>query len=74
MPTTVTTPQPEVKGYETRRLRLAVSLTKQQVADLAGVPPEHVTLLEKHLPVPLDSKRRILAVLWAGKTGKQRRR
>lgn len=72
MPTTVITPQPEVKGYETRKLRLAVSLTKQQVAELAGVSPEHVTLLEKRLPVPLDSKRRILAVLWARKAKKQR--
>ncbi len=72
MPTTVITPLPEVKGYETRRLRLAVNLTKQQVSELAGVPTEHVTLLEKHLPVPLDSKRRILAVLWAKKAAKQR--
>ena len=73
MPTTVITPQTEIKGYETRRLRLAVNLTRQQIAELAGVPPEHVLLLEKHLPVPLDSKRRVLGVLWAAKVRKQRR-
>lgn len=72
MPTTVITPQPEVRGYETRKLRLAISLTKQQVAELANVPLEHVALLEKRLPVPLDSKRRILAVLWVRKVKKQR--
>ncbi len=70
MPTTVITPQPDVKGYETRKMRLAVNLTRQKVAELAGVPAEHVLLLEKHLPVPLDSKRRILGVLWAKKAKK----
>lgn len=70
MATTVITPDLEVKVYETRQLRLAVNMTRQQIADSAGVPREHVALLEKHLPVPLDSKRRILAVLWARKARK----
>ena len=70
MATTVAAPQPVIKGYETRKLRQAVGLTRQQVADLSGVPRTHVALLEKHYPVPLDSKRRILSTLWAKKTGK----
>ncbi len=55
-------------GEKARQRRIASLLTRQQLADLAGVPAEHVNLFERDLPVPLDSKRRILQQLWAKRT------
>jgi transcriptional regulator with XRE-family HTH domain len=52
-------------GEKARQQRVAALLTRQQLADLAGIPVEHVNLFERDLPVPLDSKRRILRELWA---------
>ncbi len=43
----------------TRRLRVSAGLTRQQLADLAGVPFEQVRLFERGFPIPLDSKRRL---------------
>jgi len=59
-------------GQKARRLRIANLLTQQELAELAGVPLEHVDLLEKNLPVPLDSRRRINKELWATNVRKQR--
>lgn len=58
-------------GQKARRLRIANLLTQQELAELASVPPGHVDLLERNLPVPLDSRRRILKELWAIKGRKQ---
>ena len=52
-------------GEKARQRRVASLMTRQQLADLAGIPVEHVNLFESDLPVPLDSKRRILRELWA---------
>jgi DNA-binding XRE family transcriptional regulator len=57
-------------GAEARRLRISCLLTQQNLADIAGIPREHVDLLEHNYPVPLDSKRRIFRELWAIKTKK----
>lgn len=57
-------------GLKVKRLRIASLLTQQEVAELADVPQEHVDLLERNLPVPLDSRRRILKELWAIKVKK----
>jgi transcriptional regulator with XRE-family HTH domain len=57
-------------GVKAKRLRLSFLLTRQELADLAGVSQEHVGLLEQNLPVPLDSKRRIIKELWAIKARK----
>jgi DNA-binding XRE family transcriptional regulator len=57
-------------GVKVKRLRISFLLTRQELADLAGVPQEHVELLERNLPVPLDSKRRIVKELWAIKARK----
>ncbi|OGO43271.1 MAG: hypothetical protein A2137_02440 [Chloroflexi bacterium RBG_16_58_8] len=57
-------------GAIVRRLRAARLLLPQDLADLAGVPVDHVDLLERDFPLPLDSKRKILRELWAIKTGK----
>ncbi len=58
-------------GQKARRLRIANLLTQQELAETAGVPLEHVELLERNLPVPLDSKRRIHKELWAIKDRKR---
>ena len=52
-------------GSEARRLRINNMLTRQKVADMAGIPRVHVDRLERNYPVPLDSKRRIFRELWA---------
>jgi len=57
-------------GDKFRRQRIASLLTRQQLAELAGIPVEHVNLFERDLPVPLDSRRRIMKELWARKNGK----
>jgi hypothetical protein len=58
------------RGDKARRQRIASLLTRQQLAELAGIPVEHVNLFERDLPVPLDSRRRIMKELWARKNGK----
>jgi transcriptional regulator with XRE-family HTH domain len=54
-------------GFKSRKLRIAENISQQEVADKAGVPVASVDLFEHNLPLPLDFKRRILQVLWAGK-------
>jgi DNA-binding transcriptional regulator YiaG len=58
------------KNSEVKRLRISNLLTQTELAELAGVPQNHVDLFERGLPVPLDSRRRILKVLWATKAKK----
>jgi DNA-binding XRE family transcriptional regulator len=57
-------------GVKVKRLRISFLLTRQELADLASVSQEDVGLLERNLPVPLDSKRRIIKELWAIKAKK----
>jgi transcriptional regulator with XRE-family HTH domain len=57
-------------GNKARKQRIASLLTRRELADLAGIPVEHVSLFEQDLPVPLDSRRRILRQLWSKKNGK----
>lgn len=57
-------------GNKARRQRIASLLTRRELAELAGIPVEHVSLFEQDLPVPLDSRRRILRELWSRKNGK----
>ena len=54
-------------GFKVRRLRVSQLLTQQELANMAGVSPEYVNLLEHNLPLPLDAKRRLLQKLWARK-------
>lgn len=51
-------------GERVQQLRIACDLTARELAELAGVPAEHVARFEGGLPLPLDSKRRILRELW----------
>jgi transcriptional regulator with XRE-family HTH domain len=57
-------------GSKARQQRVARLLTRRELADLAGIPVEHVSLYEQDLPVPLDSRRRIMRELWSRKNGK----
>lgn len=70
MKVTLTSTDKSTFGAEARRLRISCLLTQQDVADLAGIPKEHVDQLEHNYPVPLDSKRRIFRELWTIKTKK----
>jgi DNA-binding XRE family transcriptional regulator len=54
-------------GYTARKLRIAQRITKSQLAEMAGVTEEAITLFEHNMPLPLDYKRRILRELWAKK-------
>jgi hypothetical protein len=67
--TSTLTPGPG-PGLAVKKLRIAGMLTRQRLADLAGVPLEHVILFEQNLPVPLESRRRIYRELWSRKTKK----
>lgn len=57
-------------GSMARRLRVYCHLSLRELADLANVPRQHVDLFEHDLPLPLDSRRRILRELWAIKVKK----
>ena len=54
-------------GFKIRRLRVAQLLTQLELAGMAGISQEDVDLLERNLPVPLDTKRKLLKMLWARK-------
>ncbi len=58
------------RGDKAKRQRVSSLLTQEQLAEMAGIPVEHVNLFERDLPVPLDSRRRILKELWAKRNGK----
>jgi transcriptional regulator with XRE-family HTH domain len=55
---------------QARKLRIFSLLTQQELAVGAGVARNEVNRLERGLPLPLDSKRRILKELWARKVRK----
>jgi len=52
-------------GGTVSRLRRAMKLTQQEVADMARVSRTEVHLFERNQPVRLDARRRILKELWA---------
>ena len=54
-------------GDSARKVRLALGLSQQQLADMTGISKESVYLFEHNLPVYLDARRKILRELWAGK-------
>ena len=57
-------------GFSARKLRVSRLLTQQELANMAGVSSGDVSLLEHNLPLPLDSKRRLLKALWSGRGSK----
>jgi DNA-binding transcriptional regulator YiaG len=54
-------------GHKARKLRISEHLTRHDLAAKAGVSISEVESFERGLPLPLDSRRRILRVLWARK-------
>ena len=52
-------------GFKARKLRRSLSLTQQELANLAGVFTREVILFEHNMPVQLDVKRKLLRELWA---------
>jgi transcriptional regulator with XRE-family HTH domain len=67
---TATIIQPETLGIRTRKLRLALRITQQELSIRSGVSRETIGLFEHNLPVILDARRRILKELWAIKAGR----
>jgi transcriptional regulator with XRE-family HTH domain len=57
-------------GSDARKLRIALRISRQELADAARVSEQTINFFEHNLPVTLDSKRRILKVLWAQKIRK----
>ena len=55
-------------GFKARGLRIALGLSQQEMANMAGVPLQKVDSFEYNLPVPLDVRRKILRELWAKKS------
>ena len=68
MPEVLTVDYRTSPGFKARKLRISQMLTKQKLANMAGVSREEVDLLEKNLPLPLDARRRLLKELWAGRS------
>ena len=50
-------------GFRAKGLRVFQGLTKQELANIAGVSKEDVDLLERDLPLRLDAKCSILKAL-----------
>lgn len=69
MATTPTSVREPALASQVRKLRLSRLLTQRELASGAGVSRDDVNRLERGLPLPLDSKRRILKELWARKVG-----
>ncbi len=58
-------------GPLARSLRIALQLTQRELAEDVGVLKEDVDLLENNLPIPLDTKRRLLKKLYAVKSANE---
>ena len=48
-----------------KSLRISMGLSRQQLARKLGITPEEVELFEDGLPVPLNSKLKLIRQLWA---------
>ena len=55
-------------GTQARNLRISLHLTKQELANMAGVSKEDVDLLEHDLPITLYIKNKLLNKLYATKS------
>jgi len=52
-------------GFKARKVRLALRLTRRELAVLTGITESDIMLFERNLPVRLDARRRIIKELWA---------
>jgi len=63
----VTSTQESALGPWSRSVRMALQLTQQELANMAGVSLEEIDLFEHNLPVRLDARRKLLKELWAAR-------
>jgi len=68
MKSVLTLAQGSLLGFKARNLRISEGLSRQELADMAGVSLEEVDLFEQNLPVPVDARRKMLKELWAKKS------
>ena len=54
-------------GAWARRVRRALKLTQQELADITGVSKEDVKSFEHNLPIKLDSRRKLVKELWVAR-------
>ena len=65
---TTITPIPKSSiGDWARSVRMALQLTQLELANMTGVSLQEVNLFEKNFPVILDTRRKLLKVLWAAR-------
>ena len=57
-------------GESARKVRLALGISQQELANMTGISRECVYLFEHNLPVYLDARRKILKELWAIKAAR----
>ena len=53
-------------GFQARARRVAQLLTQKELAEIVGVSPEEVNLLEDSQPLPPDVERKLLRQLGIG--------
>ena len=54
-------------GSVIKQLRISQHLTQQKLANLVGVSPKDISLLEQNLSLPLDRQLKVLRELWVRK-------
>ena len=67
MPKVITFARESSIGPWARSVRMALKLTQQELAEIAGVSREDVNSFEHNLPVRLDAKRKLVRELWAAR-------
>lgn len=55
-------------GFKAVSLRISLQLTQQELADIAGVSKDDVDSFEHNLPMPLETKQKLLRGLFVEKS------
>ena len=64
----ISTREPSMSS-QVKKLRISSLLTQEELAVAADVSRDEVNRMERGLPLPLNSKRKILKELWGRKFG-----
>ena len=59
-------------GFKAASLRISLLLTQQELADMVGVSRDDVDCLEHNLPMPLETRNKLLKGLFAKKSKEAR--
>ena len=59
-------------GFKATSLRISLQLTQQELADMVGVSKDDVDLFEHNLPMPLETRDKLLKGLFAKKSRAER--